>query len=76
METNACGIHTSLVNNVLRDETEGEEIKNFSCFYSNQLLLSFCFNWFSQHFPIAFYPVHFPEIQLSISLLHPAPSPD
>ena len=43
METNACGIHTSLVNNVLRDETEGEEIKNFSCFYSNQLLLSLCF---------------------------------
>ena len=47
METNACGIHTSLVNNVLRDETEGEEIKNFSCFYSNQLLLSLCFIFFN-----------------------------
>lgn len=40
METNACGVHTSLVSNVLRDETEEEEIKIFSCFYSNQLLLS------------------------------------
>ena len=46
VETNAGGVHTSLVNNVLRDETKGEEI-NFSCFYSNQLLLSLCFNWFS-----------------------------
>lgn len=40
METNACGVHTSLVSNVLRDETEEEEIKIFSCFYSNQPLLS------------------------------------
>ena len=40
METNAWGVHTSLVSNVLRDEIEEEEIKIVSCFYSNQPLLS------------------------------------